>query len=161
VTTPVLFLDFDGVLNHTGTNQRHNGFVGLDPANVARLNAVMREVPETRIVISSTWRLQHGVAELRGLLSEAGFEHPRAVVGKTPGWKESATGSIVGAHPTRGHEIQAWIDAEPAAPTAIAILDDAEDMAHLAHRLVRTDLWAGGLLDEHVPQVVAKLREVA
>lgn len=160
MTTPVLFLDFDGVLNHGGTTQRHQGYVGLDPANVARLNAIMREVPETRIVISSSWRITHGVAEMRGLLVEAGFEHPRAVVGKTPGWKE-ANGSIVGAHPTRGHEIQAWLDATPPAPSAIAILDDAEDMAHLADRLVRTDLWAGGLLDEHVPQVVAKLREAA
>jgi hypothetical protein len=162
---PVLFLDFDGVLNHSCTTARFRfpggaEFTGLDAANVARLNAICAAVSDARIVVSSTWRTMLDVDALRAALVGAGFAHPERVVDRTPGWR-TASGSIVGTHPTRGHEIQAWIDAQPAPPRVVAILDDCEDMAHLEARLVRTDLWDGGLLEEHVPAVVAKLSEAA
>jgi hypothetical protein len=149
---PVLFLDFDGVLNHSATQTWFTfpdgaAFKGLDPENVARLNAICELVPEARIVVSSTWRTVLDLAGLREALRQFGFAYPERVIDRTPGWRTVAGGGIVGAYAERGHEIQAWLDAQPEAPSTIAILDDAEDMVHLAPHLVRTDMWGGGLLD--------------
>lgn len=162
---PVLFLDFDGVLNHHQTRERFSfpeggRFVGIDRANVERLNGICEAVPGARIVVSSTWRLHLDVDGLRDALRGSGFRYPDRVIASTPQWRTSG-GDIVGCYAVRGDEIQAWVDAQPEPPSAIAILDDAEDMAHLVGRLVRTDMWAGGLTENDAQAVVALLRERA
>ena len=163
MTAPVLFLDFDGVLNHEATTERYvfpNGarFCGIDAGNVAHLNAICEAVPDARIVVSSTWRTVLDVEQLRRALCGSGFRYPERVIDRTPTWA-TMKGNIVGAFPTRGHEIQEWIDAQPSPPGAVAILDDAEDMAHLDPRLVRTNMDAGGLQAVHAAAVVALLSE--
>lgn len=160
MSAPVLFLDIDGVLNHSGTKERLNGFTGIDAGNVAQLNGIVEAVPDLRIVISSTWRQMMTLGDIKRALLGQGFRFPRQVVSKTPEYLRTTTGGITVAR-ERGHEVQAWLDEEKDPPRAIAILDDAEDMVHLTPRLVRTDLWNGGLTAEHARAVVALLKEPA
>jgi hypothetical protein len=164
MAAPVLFLDFDGVLNHAGTETRYTfpdgaRFMGLDPVNVERLNGICELVPDLRIVVSSTWRTVLDVDGLRAALVQYAFRYPERIIDRTPGWRTITGGGIVGAYPERGNEIQAWLDAQPEAPRAVAILDDAEDMVHLARFLVRTDMWGGGLTDKDAAAVVEMLAQ--
>jgi hypothetical protein len=148
----VLFLDFDGVLN-SGAFIEVRGYrpETLDAAAVARLNGVLART-RARVVVSSTWRLGYTLGELRDILVRHGFEGE--VIGVTPHLGRAAVFPL--QRTPRGMEIQAWLDAQPEPPEAIAIVDDDEDMAHLDARLVRTD-FETGLLDEHVERRVTLL----
>lgn len=148
----VLFLDFDGVLNHSAhfaalPPERSCSEVeyddrSFDKACVDRVNVIMLRTG-CHVVVSSSWRLdpKHGTpARLTRLLRRHGFAS--RVVSVTPD------------HPRgcRGDEIQTWLNRHPGVES-FAILDDDADMAHLAHRLVRTS-FASGLTDEHVERTV-------
>jgi hypothetical protein len=50
----IIFLDIDGVLN--GHVAFGNGYCGIRQENVAELNHLLQEVPDAKIVISSSWR---------------------------------------------------------------------------------------------------------
>lgn len=50
----VLFLDVDGVLN--GHEPMENGYCGIKPECVSRLNRILRAVPDAKIVVHSAWR---------------------------------------------------------------------------------------------------------
>lgn len=185
MTAPVLFLDFDGVLNGlaylrafharrreiraAGTTappwrvsrgdpgcQAGGGCHELDPAAIARLNTVVART-RARVVVSSAWRIGESVAWLRRLLAAHGAA--ARVLGKTcdPWAVRDASGAHVGSS-RRGEEIQRWLDAHPEV-TRFAIVDDEADMVHLSGRLVRTDYFAGGLQDEHVERLCALLGE--
>ena len=52
----ILFLDFDGVLHPEGEDHILNG--GADFCFLPRLEALLREFPWVKIVISSSWREQ-------------------------------------------------------------------------------------------------------
>ena len=73
-----LFLDFDGVL--------HPPYDGLPTpkevcfCHLPRFEAVMRQHPGVHIVISSTWRQQFGLAQLRGYF---GADIAQRIVGIT------------------------------------------------------------------------------
>ena len=63
----VLFLDMDGVLN---THERHsNGYPRTDTDLVYRLNVVLKCVPSTQVVVTSSWRylVHSGSMTIRGL----------------------------------------------------------------------------------------------
>ena len=127
----VIFLDFDGVLNNTPWLAQS----GVDETEVSQLDPRCCELLQnlcsetnTRIVISSSWRLLHPLVDLRGFLRRRGVTVP--VLGKTP-----ATGK------ERGHDIQMWLDAASdiyGTIEGVAILDDDCDMVHLTPWLVRT-----------------------
>lgn len=74
-----LFLDFDGVL--------HPPYDGLPTpkevcfCHLPRFEAVMRQHPGVHIVISSTWRQQFGLAQLRGYFCA---DIAQRIVGVTP-----------------------------------------------------------------------------
>jgi hypothetical protein len=71
----LVFLDFDGVMHP----------VGCDPARYFcqrdLFEAVMREHPQVRIVITSTWRHAYPMAEIKRFFSPDIAER---IVGKTP-----------------------------------------------------------------------------
>jgi hypothetical protein len=69
----VLFLDFDGVL--------HPAQGGELFTSLALLEAVLRDAPEVRVVISSSWREIHPLDELREYFSE---DLRDRVIGITP-----------------------------------------------------------------------------
>jgi HAD domain in Swiss Army Knife RNA repair proteins len=152
----VVFLDFDGVLNHEAFYRAKGpGVLGLDPTRVALVNEIVARTG-AHVVVSSTWRMGTTLSSLRDTLGSVGFTG--RVIGKTPDlsaqWKE---GSLVMAAKERGDEIQAWIDGFRRHPVAsFVILDDDGDMAHLKHRLVRTT-FAEGLTREHVERAVEML----
>lgn len=130
----VIFLDFDGVLNHRGSFKKYKqGSVrGVDPRNVKFLNLLMLqaleklgELPE--IVVSSTWRTCYPLEQLKEILKASGFEYSDRVVGVTP---VHGTG-------TRGFEIQMWLE-HRCDVDSFVILDDNTDMVHFRNRLVQT-----------------------
>ena len=124
MSTPVIFLDFDGVLN-CGTDPG----TGLNPVMVARLNRIC-EATGAHVVVTSAWRrIYRERCQLADILVAAGF-----------------TGMVAGMTPTdvaggRMAEIQAWQDAPPprryrGAP--FCIIDDEHDFWGWERYLVRT-----------------------
>lgn len=151
----ILFLDCDGVLNsaqsaHFFHRERlkakvgHPGFLDalgrralredeFCPIACSNLLLILEEVPDVKIVVSSTWRLGRTVEELRDVLAKAGVDRER-IIDKTPViWNEK-----------RGTEIQTWLDTfDPAVflqpkVTDFVIVDDDSDMLHLLPKLVQT-----------------------
>ncbi len=104
-----LFLDFDGVLNESEYLSRLKGRICeasvesysemIDPARVARLNAIV-EGTCALIVISSSWRWVFNLPQLTELLAKRGSIGP--VVGVTP--KSAILGDDI-----RANEIRAWL----------------------------------------------------
>jgi hypothetical protein len=105
----IIFLDVDGVLNNDDTTDKYRFFTGIDPILVDRLKKIYDESnkeDETRIVISSSWRVDKirkteysdGSYEyLVQRLEEKGME----IIGNTPeDWYTSLY---------RGREIYAWL----------------------------------------------------
>jgi hypothetical protein len=142
----IVFLDFDGVLNnwyHIEANPRHTRFAHVMPEKVALVKRLVTAT-NSKIVISSAWRNLYSLEELLEVLDFHGY--PDApIIDKTP----CAESGI------RGREIQVWLDNNPDAESFV-ILDDDNDMAHLAHRLVHTSMDFG-ITDEDVDKAIFML----
>ncbi len=141
----VIFLDIDGVLNTRGFlegREESEWSEQIDPRAVARLDALARR-SGAKVVISSSWRCYLPVARIEEILRAQGF-----------------TGEILGATPrrppSRGTEIQAWIDAEAEEVVGLVILDDVPEMEHLTPHFVQTT-FEEGLLDGHVEEALVIL----
>ena len=113
-----LFLDFDGVTHYAfpvaGVSDPDNAYFAFLPA----IEAVLRAKPyPVQIVISSSWRENHGLAELRSHFSS---DLRDRVIGVTP---EHNDGLVAGG---RLGEILAWLDRhDPGAPwVAVDDLDN-------------------------------------
>lgn len=79
--TRILFLDFDGVLNTENyhTQLQAEGKSGwddfcmlFDPAAVTNLKRILDAVPDVRIVVESSWKV-NGLDELRLMWAERGL----------------------------------------------------------------------------------------
>src|SRR5690242_6033276 len=101
----VVFLDFDGVLNSFQYIDATRMREPLDPAAVARLNAILAR-SGAKVVVSSTWRVRRSVEELQRVLVKVGFEGE--VIDKTPVLEHHGTGD---PFQVRAMEIRTWIDA--------------------------------------------------
>lgn len=147
INNMILFLDFDGVLNsarflraqHAAGLRTLTTVERIDPAAVAQLNRIVATI-DPIVVVSSTWRERYSPRALSECLRIHGY------IGRLYG----ATPVLPGQN--RGAEIHAWMTRKGIAASEIVILDDTEDMEHLAHRLVLTTTEAG-LLSGHVDQV--------
>jgi hypothetical protein len=71
----LVFLDFDGVMHPVGCERSHH-FCQRD-----LFEEVIREHPEVRIVISSTWRTAYPMAEIKRFFSP---DIADRIIGKTP-----------------------------------------------------------------------------
>lgn len=159
----VLFLDFDGVINsyqsscfwHNKRDQQYweNGLYSswqgtikeylaheFCPIALSNLEELMREEPELKIVVSSTWRLGETIESLQKILHPAGLV-ANAIIGITPHFRWQKNKQELG-EAQRGHEIQDWLDRHPDV-TNFAIIDDDSDMAHLMSHLVKIDNQVG------------------
>lgn len=140
----VLFLDVDGVLNRAGFQPTES--VGLrswiEPDLADRLARVLVRT-RAQVVLSSDWRIDHSLDDLRVELAAAGLDVP--LIGATP----ELTGR------PRWREIEAWMVEHRLAREAVVIVDDSHDMGKLAARFVRVDPTAG--LDELAAQAVIAL----
>jgi Swiss Army Knife RNA repair-like protein len=126
----VLMLDFDGCLNtfpHEGTG------LGLERVPCVNLEYLLKKLPELKIVISSSWRIQ-GLEYCREALKEQGID-PRRVIDVTG--DERLDGK---SH--RGNQIERWLERNPEV-TKFAILDDSRDMEPFMDNLVRTNPMRG------------------
>lgn len=142
----VLFLDLDGVVNshdwfRRRVKERPTGSYferQIDPQAIALLNEITKATG-TKVVISSTWRKNHTLQELRAGLGNRGFRGE--IIGMTC---ELASG-------VRGREIQAWLDEyknwggyRPLdVVERFAIVDDDSDMEHLLPHLIQTKFELG------------------
>lgn len=162
VGATILFLDFDGVLNHvdffiarSAAREREDGPKGsFDLACVARLNRLVA-ASGALVVVSSSWRLGSTVQRLQTLLEGYGFQG--TIIGMTPDRCMAPEGSSLLLAGQRGDEIKAWIEALPAPPRASVVLDDDNDMDAVRERFVRTDFRGGGLTDEKVEEALQVL----
>ncbi|MBK9263799.1 MAG: hypothetical protein IPM54_28850 [Polyangiaceae bacterium] len=148
----VVFLDFDGVLNSLSDIAFGLGSSCFNAAAIERLNAIVRR-SSAKVVVSSTWRVQHTMDELRVLLANAGFDGE--IIGCTPVHSHDDARGLPDIGFIRCQEIQAWIDAHPTPLTSFVILDDLE-LEPMAAYHVKTDLEVG-LCDHHVDEALGLL----
>lgn len=138
---PIIFLDFDGVVETIYWEKNIDGTWSLNVHKTGRcelnnkqaigwLNELYKKIPYD-IVVSSTWRINTSVEELQDLLVNSGFNPEIQVIGKTPV-----------LYLQRGLEIQKWIDIHEFKGKFI-IIDDDSDMCHLLPLLVRCDCQLG------------------
>jgi hypothetical protein len=122
---PLIFLDFDGVLNNRRSMHASWGFGvrphdmqltrTVDPFCVSLLNRII-ELTGAGFVVSSTWRLYHPET-IPSALAWGGFKHRNAYFGQTPSNGDS-----------RGSEIAEWLVNSPdLAGGPYCILDDDSD----------------------------------
>lgn len=140
---PIIFLDFDGVLNNDrffeATRIRPGSDKALDPKCIGRLNALL-SISGANVVISSSWRfngrlsdlmgrtVHRSLPELRKILVRRGFSYPERVVGKTP---------VHGLRGHRGTEISQYIF-DKGVESPFVIIDDDDDMDPFIAHLVQT-----------------------
>jgi len=146
----VLFLDIDGVLNNSNTFQKRSegGIIippsedPLEPSCLKELDRIIDAVPETRIVISSSWRIIRKLDQLKEIFQKANFRNYEKIIDVTPN---------MSMH--RGYEIQAWLDKNPV--ELYAIVDDDNDMLlHQQKYFVKTWFRHGGLTKECADKII-------
>lgn len=141
--TPLLFLDFDGVLV---TFHKPSGRLAKPNVDcVAQLNRITDETG-ARIVVSSSWRIDSMPKYVVDKLKE--WNVSGDVIGQTP-WIERHNGHYL-EHADRGTEIMAWLVAHDKVYGPIVILDDESDMGPLLPHLVQTTFEGG--LTRHLAQ---------
>lgn len=103
----LIFLDWDGVLNHEEfyvrrhkDNFKDYGEYPICELSVAVLNHIIEET-DAKVVVSSTWRLGRSINELQAILDSVGFKGE--VIAKTPNLRNE------GDYILRGNEILKWI----------------------------------------------------
>lgn len=149
----VLFLDIDGVLNSENWVRseytRRVKELGVrkpitdecDPAAVALLNTLI-ERSHAKIVLSSAWRITHGLKSTMDYLVRVGFKHKNAFIGKTPVDCPVIRNGVT-RWPRRGQEIAEYLHMHPEI-TSYCILDDDSDMLEEQQKhFVRTSFIRG------------------
>ena len=85
----ILYLDFDGVLNndqflrHQRNHLKLSEHALFDPQNVRCLENLCKLLPVSQIIITSTWRSQRSIHELRQLMVNEGVTCADLVMDKT------------------------------------------------------------------------------
>lgn len=147
--TPIIFLDFDGVIGAgrvwaQNETKRWTSPAGwLDPALVARLNRLVRRAGAD-VVLSTSWRKYLTPRSTVAVLRACGF-----------------TGRVIGATEVMGEgiehrhrEVERWLRERPAVTRWVAV-DDCE-IALPPERFVRTHA-VHGLTDADVDRAIAIL----
>mgnify|MGYP007080848394 FL=1 len=138
---PIIFLDFDGVVETIYWEKDEDGSWSFNVHKVNHtelnnkqaigwLNELYNKIPYD-IVVSSSWRIGMTLEQLQDLITKSGFNSKIKVIGVT---------SIL--YQARGLEIQQWIDNNKFKNKFI-IIDDDYDMCHLLPMLVRCDCQLG------------------
>lgn len=130
-----LFLDFDGVLHPQYDGEPTPKEICF--CHLPRFEAVMRRHSGVQIVLSSTWRQQFGLPQLRALFSA---DIAQRIVGTTPTYPVD--------RPPRLHvrewEILQWLQEHHASDKPWIALDDSQsDFRNCKHRVVFCHPWEG------------------
>jgi hypothetical protein len=115
----IVFLDIDGVLIPG------NGSFAFSKVACKNLNSLLKQVPDLKIVISSSWR-HAGMESVKKTLQNQKVDYAKVI---------DITGDERGE---RGIQIQAWID-KHSEVTHFVCLDDDSDFSNMMDRLVRTN----------------------
>lgn len=147
----VLFLDIDGVLNTSNTFQlRSQGGLLIPPCEdplelpcLNELDRILDTVPDTKIVVSSSWRIIRKLDQLKEIFRKANFKNFEKIIDVTPILSER-----------RGHEIQKWLNKNPLVEQ-YAIVDDDNDMldSHQS-RFIKTWFHHGGLTKDCADKII-------
>lgn len=154
---PLLFLDVDGVLNSARwcREKPPGGGIGIDPSAARHLQRIIDETG-CKLVLSSTWRKDYSIAVMRSKLIAAGMRDPVPLIGYTPDLDEPARpGCVINLAPTRGREVQQWIDTNGFSGPYVCLDDEVHDFLP-AHPLVQTT-FHNGLMREHADACIAIL----
>jgi hypothetical protein len=119
----VIFLDFDGVLIPG------DGSFAFSKTACKNLNSLLKQVPDLKIVISSSWR-SAGIESVKKTLSNNSIDASRVI---------GATGDEKGE---RGVQVQAWLDRHPEVAHFVC-LDDNTDFSNMMDHLVKTNRSVG------------------
>ena len=143
----IIFSDIDGVLNsdiwYSGDTIKMKNGLGkhFDPRCIRLLNKVITNT-KSKIVLTSTWRLNHSIEELKELLKQVDFNGE--VIGLTPDLKEKDE-NFVG-----GNEILKWcrdheeiIGSSYKSYTSYVIVDDNTDIYWQKDNYVQVDRYVG------------------
>lgn len=125
----ILFLDIDGVLKDSVFYRIHNGdeFGPLFyPHLVDNLKFII-ESTGAKIVISSTWRTEKGLAVIQEMWKKRNL--PGEIIDATPDCSQLVRYGKFEYYDAveRGHEIQDWLDNHPEVINYV-IIDDMNDM---------------------------------
>lgn len=111
--TNIIFLDIDGVMNtehHLRRQQKETGTMknrNWSPIACRHIMLLCKQF-DACIVISSTWRIDHKMEELRSILKKNDID-PDLLIDTTPALvHEAKAGSFC-----RGDEIKRWLDENP------------------------------------------------
>ena len=164
----IVFLDVDGVLNCRSTGDRFHGFIGIDDELVRNLSsfvALSSAEEDTRIVVSSTWRMGQdkdgkSIPDSYKYLQEKLDEHGLEIFDDTPFIKWGGNGRF-----RRGREIAGWLyDNREKNITGYVVLDDTvfEDFEKygIMPHLVKTS-WEndGGFRKDHIDLALEIIRK--
>jgi hypothetical protein len=149
MTTPiensiVLFLDFDGV-SHPEPCLKSQLFCFM-----TRIEDVLREHPMIEIVISSSWRDEFSLEQLRDFFAS---DMRARVVGITPSIKNPSSTWLPGQVPEfeREWEIETWMKANRSWDTPWLAIDDRHYWFRPnSANLLRTNALDGFTLDDQV-----------
>lgn len=132
----ILFLDIDGVLNHAKTRERFRGVFGINKKFLRIFNTIIRDVPDLKVVLSSTWRLYK---DNREELKKNGIEY----IDVTPALRTSF----------RGEEIKKWLEEnESLEIEKFACIDDDSDFLE-DQKLFKTS-WKVGITQDLADEVI-------
>jgi hypothetical protein len=154
-----IFLDFDGVLNteRYQVQLRAEGKPGMDgyghifdPSAVENLKMILDTVPDARIVVESSWKLE-GLDRLRRMWKERKL--PRVLFGATPdlfhedllemNLSDPMSFSMMEAM-GKGGEIRTWLKKNADTECRYVILDDIPEFTgELAEHHILIDPWPG------------------
>jgi hypothetical protein len=137
-------LDFDGVLHPEPCYDVDRYFIFLP-----RLESVLREFSNVKIVISSTWRESHSLSELKKYFSP---DIAELIIGVTPHWQDiPEIVEVIGYQ--RHAEIEAWIRQSSAQwENWVAIDDKPYLFKPFLNNLLKTNSLTG--FDETVEKIL-------
>ena len=150
----IIFLDIDGVLNHTAFRGACN-MLGtyfhdkVDPSNLVILKDLLKYHPDIKFVISSSWRRYNKVEDISKVFENSGFKLPIHERWRTPVYisKEEmykinfdyinynmdiVEGVVKEDIPDlcRGHEVWKWLMDQPEGSKTQYLIIDDDTLAH-------------------------------
>lgn len=169
MSRPLIFLDFDGVINTPFIEESSPKIFSHSNRKVSNTHAIkllnwIYSYYKYDIVITSTWRIGCDLSELRIILYNSGLDTHINILDSTP----ILSGSYSKLrfpyflkrykHSKRGHEIDLWLRLHNFRGEFI-ILDDDNDMWKYKDKLILLNPH-DGLTFSKATEVLAKLREI-
>jgi hypothetical protein len=181
----IIFLDFDGVLNSENWYRRRfkeidttdilgkYPFYEFDHLSIAELNRIIEQT-ESKVVVSSTWRIGKRVDDLQKMLDVVGFKGE--IIDTTPHFFAKGTDgndNRIGYTIPRGCEIDWWLKEkgkfqrinwsyerqleylEKSLVKNYVILDDDSDMLYgQREHFVKTNVYGSGLVKQTADKAI-------